>query len=61
MDVNDSGNNVYELHLGNRQANSICSAFDMEMDRRMHRAESAKRLLIESDLDRLLRIQDDRK
>ena len=60
MDVNDSGNNVYELHIGTRQATSICEAFDMEMNRRMNRAESAKRLLIESDLDRLLKIQDDR-
>ena len=60
MDVNDSGNNVYELHIGIRQATSICDAFDMEMNRRMNRAESAKRLLIESDLDRLLKIQDER-
>ena len=60
MDVNDSGNNVYELHIGARQAASICEAFDMEMNRRMNRAESAKRLLIESDLDRLLKMQDER-
>ncbi len=60
MDVNDSGNNVYELYIGTRQAASICEAFDMEMNRRMNRAESAKRFLIESDLDRLLKIQDER-
>ena len=61
MDVNESGNNVYELHLGNRQAISICNKFDIEMDRRMYRAESAKRLLIESDLDRLLILQENKK
>lgn len=58
MDVNDGGNNLYELHISARQATIICEAFDLEMDRRMNRAESAKRLLIESDLDRLLSLHE---
>lgn len=58
MDVNDGGNNLYELHISTRQATIICDVFDLEMDRRMNRAESAKRLLIESDLDRLLSLQE---
>jgi len=60
MDTNDNGNNLYELHIGKRHAILVCEAFDDEMDRRMNRAESAKRLLIESDLDHLLQTQEEK-
>lgn len=60
MDTNDNGNNLYELHISKRHAAMVCEAFDDEMDRRMNRVESAKRLLIESDLDNLLRSQEQR-
>lgn len=60
MDTNDNGNNLYELHISKRHAAMVCEAFDSEMDRRMSRVESAKRLLIESDLDNLLRSQENR-
>lgn len=60
MDTNDNGNNLYELHISRRYAIWVCEAFDDEMDRRMNKAESAKRLLIESDLENLLRSQENR-
>lgn len=60
MDTNDNGNNLYELHISKRHAAMVCEAFDDEMDRRMNRVESAKRLLIESDLDNLLQSQEKR-
>ena len=60
MDTNDNGNNLYELHISKRHAGMVCEAFDDEMDRRMNRVESAKRLLIESDLDNLLKSQEKR-
>jgi hypothetical protein len=60
MDTNDNGNNLYELHISKRHAIMLCEAFDDEMNRRMNRVESAKRLLIESDLDNLLRSQEKR-
>lgn len=60
MDTNDNGNNLYELHLSKRHSVMVCEAFDDEMNRRMNRVESAKRLLIESDLDSLLKDQEAR-
>lgn len=60
MDTNDNGNNLYELHISRRHTVMVCEAFDSEMDRRMNRVESAKRLLIESDLDNLLQSQERR-
>jgi hypothetical protein len=60
MDVTDSGNNLYELHISYKSACNVCESFDTEMDRRMNDAENIRRSIIETDLDKLLRRQEDR-
>ena len=51
-------NNVYELSIPPKQSITICDYFDDEMDRRMNRSVSAKRVIIETDLDKLVNSQD---
>jgi hypothetical protein len=60
MDVTETGNNLYELHISYRNACNVCEIFDLEMDRRMNDAENIRRSIIETDLDKLLRRQEDR-
>ena len=58
MDITDNGNNIYELHIYPKEAYNICDYFDDEMDRRMNKVEKTKRLIIETDLDKLLNLQE---
>lgn len=51
-------NNVYELSIPPKQSITICDYFDDEMDRRMNKSVSAKRVIIETDLDKLVNSQD---
>lgn len=51
-------NNVYELSIPPKQSITICDYFDDEMDRRMDKSVSAKRVIIETDLDKLVNSQD---
>jgi hypothetical protein len=60
MDVATGGNNLYELHISSRNAGYVCGFFDAEMDRRMSNAESKRRSIIETDLDKLLHDQDEK-
>lgn len=60
MDVTDNGNNLYELHISYKSSCNVCESFDNEMDRRMNDAENIRRSIIETDLDKLLRRQEDR-
>lgn len=50
--------NVYELSIPPKQSITICDYFDDEMDRRMDKSVSAKRVIIETDLDKLVNFQD---
>ena len=52
MDVTVSGNNVYELNIPPKQSINICDYFDDEMDRRLNKSVTTKRIIIETDLDR---------
>lgn len=58
INITDSGKNLYELSLPEKQSNTVCDHFDDEMERRMSLIESTKRHIIETDLDRLLLQQD---
>lgn len=58
MDINENNKNIYELNISNKQSNYICDLFDDEMDKRMFLVESTKRLIIETDLDNLLVVQE---
>ena len=51
-------NNVYELSIPPKQSITICDYFDDEMDRRMNKSVSSKRVIIETDLDKLVNSQD---
>jgi len=53
MDVN-----VYELSIPPKQSITICDYFDDEMDRRMDKSVTTKRIIIETDLDKLVNYQD---
>ena len=58
MDINDSSKNIYELNILSKQSLYVCDLFDDEMDRRMCMADSAKRQMIETDLDNLVLAQE---
>jgi hypothetical protein len=58
MHVNDDKKNLYEIHIPNKQATYVCDLFDWEMDKRMGNAENSKKLIIESDIDKLLEQQE---
>ena len=54
MDIKDSRRSLYELHIPIKHADVLTDFFDDEMERRMRRAESNKRKIIENDIDSLL-------
>lgn len=58
MDINENSKNIYELSVPNKHSQYVCDLFDDEMDRRMFMADSAKRKIIETDLDKLLAQQE---
>lgn len=60
MDINEHNKNIYELNVLSKQANYVCDIFDDEMDKRMYLVENKKRQIIETDLDNLLKEQENR-
>jgi hypothetical protein len=58
MDINESSKNIYELNIMSKPSLYVCDLFDDEMDRRMYMADSAKRKMIETDLDNLVTFQE---
>lgn len=46
--------NLYEFRFSGKIADLICESFDIEMQKRMNKVESAKISLIEEDLDKLI-------
>lgn len=58
MDITETGNNIYELHINAKQAYNVCDYFDDEMDRRMSKSAKTKRIIIETDLDKLVNFHD---
>ena len=58
MNITESGRNLYELSIPEKQSIAVCDYFDDEMDRMMNIVESTKRSIIETDLDRLVEQQD---
>jgi len=54
MDVNDNGRSLYEFHIPPKDSDDVCEYFDLEMEKRMRKAENNKRNIIESDIDKLL-------
>ena len=58
VDISDNSKNIYELNILSKPSSYVCDLFDDEMDRRMRIADSAKRKLIETDLDNLVTLQE---
>lgn len=57
MDVNDTGKNLFEVHIPTKEASEIVDSFDTELEKRMKKVENNKRSIIESDLDKLLKLE----
>lgn len=54
IDITTERRSLYEIHIPMSHAEIICDQFDYELERRMKRAETNKRILIETDIDNLL-------
>lgn len=54
MYIKGETQNLYELHIPEKYANTVCDYFDIEMQKRMRRTENSKRSIIESSIDKLL-------
>lgn len=54
LDITDERRSLYELHIPLRQADIVSDHFDYELDKRMKKAETNKRAIIETDIDKLL-------
>jgi len=54
MDVNDNGRSLYEFHIPAKDSDDVCEYYNLEMEKRMRKAENNKRNIIESDIDKLL-------
>lgn len=55
MDISDDRKNLFEIHIPSRYASYALDVFDTEMEKRMKKVENKKRLIIESDIDKLLK------
>ena len=60
MDINDNNHNIYELHINIKQSMNISELFDNEMNKRINESESKKRNIIETDLDKLLKEEENK-
>ncbi len=54
IDITTERRSLYEIHIPSSYAEIISDQFDYELERRMRRAETNKRILIETDIDNLL-------
>lgn len=54
MDITEERRSLYELHIPNKYAEVAVDNFDDELNRRMRKAELAKRNVIENDIDKIL-------
>ena len=54
IDITDERRSLYELHIPTRHADIVLDNFDYELEKRMKRAETNKRAIIETDIDKLL-------
>jgi hypothetical protein len=60
MDINETNHNLYELNIPVKNSLYVCDLFDNEMDKRMSNVESKKRSIIETDLDKLLKEEENK-
>lgn len=58
MDVHENGKNLFEIHIPSKESQDICDLFDTELEKRMKKVENNKRKIIESDLDKLLKLEE---
>jgi hypothetical protein len=54
IDITTERRSLYEIHIPSSYAEIISDQFDYELEKRMRRAETNKRILIETDIDNLL-------
>ena len=54
IDITDERRSLYELHIPLKHADVVSDHFDYELEKRMKRAETNKRAIIETDIDKLL-------
>ena len=59
MDVNENGRSLYELHFPQKHADIVSDHFDDELERRMKKTENNKRHIIENDIDKLIKVEED--
>lgn len=59
MDVSSNSRNLYELRIPQRFAETATDHFDYELEKRMKRTENNKRIIIETDIDKLLEQQEE--
>lgn len=59
MDVNENGRSLYELHFPQKHADIVSDYFDDELERRMKKTENNKRHIIENDIDKLIKVEED--
>jgi hypothetical protein len=58
IDVNKLSKSLYEFHIPQKDSDSVCEYFDVEMGKRMRKTENQKRSIIETDIDRLIKNQE---
>jgi hypothetical protein len=54
IDITTERRSLYEIHIPLSHAEVISDQFDHELEKRMRKAETNKRILIETDIDNLL-------
>ena len=59
IDINKAGKNLYELNIPLNYSEHVTDLFDSEMDKRMKSVQTTKSSIIETDLDKLLKTQED--
>lgn len=55
IDITTEHRSLYEIRIPISHAEIICDYFDSELERRMKRSENNKRIIIETDIDNLLK------
>ena len=59
FDIDQQKRCLYEVEINSKTSPEVCNFFDLEMQKRMRNAETARRMLIDEDLDKLIRDEEE--
>lgn len=58
VNISDNNKSLFELHIPEKYSNKVLHSFDFEHEKRMNKLEREKNQIIETDIDKLIQIEE---